>query len=430
MNSTQPLLSDLFEKAFLPNCCANASDAYITRFRLAIRWFDRALGRPARTSDLTSESLELLVSTLAAANYKRPHIRVLRSSLVRLWKFGNRLGVAPQASPDGIRREHPLHLPLSDANPLRKWRRGQALHLPDPEPGTLRHYFDTVYRPQRLQRGQPTTFAMFRSFFICLWRFLGHDAELGDCRKEHVIALVDWLLNNRGRSPRTANRYCQCWVAVWRHAHKNGHLTELPFEFEKLPTEREAPDAWSVDELARLVQATTTFKTGAIHRGILHADLFRAIILVGYHTAIRKRSLLAIRIEDVDLTAGVITVRGSTIKNRRGRRFLVPAYVINAIRAIWDPRRKRLFPIHAGYADKQIGALIAHAGLPRSPHHLGHFHKLRRTAATQAAVIGGTNAASKLLDHSGEYLTLLYIDQTKLPDVATSMKLPAIGGPL
>jgi integrase len=422
-----PLLLDLLEREFLPSCCADASDAYRTRFRVAVRWLGETVGHPPRTSDLTCESLDLFVATLASAGYSRRRIWSLRQALAALWRFADRLAMAPPYAESRMPPLRSLGLPdASLSDPFHNETSGRRIVLPKPFEGTLRAYFDAVYRPQRLQVVEENTLNSYRNIFLTFWRWLGRDLTLDDCSNERAAAFVSWMLETN-RSPVSINRCLAHWRAIWNHAHNAGLVPAAP-TIKTLPINRKPPDAWSMVELSRLVASAATFRPGKSINGISYGLLFRALVIVGFHTAARKRSLLSIARRDVDLDVGRVSVRACNVKTRRGRRYELPPYAIESLRAIWEPNRELLFPIRPGWAGLVFKQLVKHAGLGVSEHHLAFFHKLRRSAATQATAMGGMRAASELLDHSTKYLTERYVDPTEIPANGVSGRLPAIAG--
>lgn len=186
--------------------------------------------------------------------------------------------------------------------------------------------------------------------------------------------------------------------------------------------ERESPDAWTLEEMRRIIAAAD--------------DWWRALLLLGYWTLQRKRALFGLPIRNVDLESGMVEFPASAIKNRGGLRCKVGDDAIAAIKKILVHCTKKqvhcstnLFTwAHDQHTlNLQFDALLDAARVPRSRRKkLNKFHKLRRIGATHAVIRGGMSVVCDLLGHSSIYVTKRYIDTTQLPGHDVTRLLPCL----
>lgn len=318
------------------------------------------------------------------------------------------------------RRVSLLRRLLRTAAPERWPKLSAGPHAPGDEaaaPGTLRAFWLQEYLPLRpdLSRGYGE---QVRAALNNFRRFLGdREATLRDLTDRTVAGLSAWMLQ-AGRTPQTVNGQVGVILALWRAAYQE-HLIDEPPRLRPLRRLRREPDAWTATELSEV------FRSAAAEPGRLlwwsAADWWSALLRVGFYTALRRRSLLALRLADVDLETGWIEARPEVMKNRQGKRLRLGPDAVAAVRRIWAPAdRELLFPVpwrDRRVVDRRFAAILDRVGLldRRRRKSMGLFHKLRRTAATLVASKAGVSAASSLLGHEGHYVTKRYIDPRQMP---------------
>lgn len=292
-------------------------------------------------------------------------------------------------------------------------------------PGTIVAYYQTVYAPQALAEScvlhRLSHLALLRKLRACFGRHL----HLEELSKEKVSAFVAWL-HGQGSKAGTVRNHRTRLLTLWRYAHDDGQAPPVP-TFKRLRVAREQPDAWSLEEVSRIIDATARLTTPPFD-GIPAAKWWRAILLTCWYTALRRGSLLKIRTVDVDLEERWLYVPSSHMKNGRGKRFRLGADAVAAVREIINPQRQLLFPVVANrrlhLEFREILRLANVSAASRLP--CGQFHKMRRTVATQTAVSVGLAAASALLGHSGPEMTQRYIDPSYTPGQDASEYLPPL----
>ena len=99
--------------------------------------------------------------------------------------------------------------------------------------------------------------------------------------------------------------------------------------------------------------------------------------------------------------------------------------MIETLLTLSGKKKKLIFALPWTSADSlydKFDCILRRAGMKTGPR--DKFHKLRRTAATYAAVKNGIFAAMALLGHSEQYVTERYVDPTKLPGHDLEALLP------
>jgi integrase len=367
------------------------SDATVTRFH-------DYLGRHVRGDELNEDVLSGFADWLAEKGYKASEVTKRVNVLRRvLRKF----------APD---RFGPVRAPL-----------------PQAEPGTVRHFFETVYRPQELLGATDLTAKDYLRTLRLLRTMFGHDVLVSELSDQLAADFFSQILR-KGVQPVTVNGHRARLFALWRLAHERGLVPVAP-KVKKLKQHVDEPDAWSYDEAQRIVDAASQLDRPPI-AGIPAGRFWKALLLLGWWTALRRRSLLRIRRVDVDLQAGWLHVPPDNVKNRHGKRFRLGPDAIQAIRDIWTPARELLFPMSDSNLQRMgedFNAILRLAGIPKSRRRsMTQLHKWRRTVATMAAVNSGLPAAVALLGHSGPEITRRYIDPTRLPGNDATAFLPVL----
>jgi integrase len=214
-------------------------------------------------------------------------------------------------------------------------------------------------------------------------------------------------------------------------------------------------DAWTEEEVIRLLDAASAWP-GEIILGVAAGDFWRALLLTLWYTALRRRAIFELTLDDVDFDTGWLHVPASAMKNRTAKKFRLGADALEALRRIHPPSavappgapsdkalshkspsakassRRKLFPWphKPEVLSDQLKRILRRAEIPPSKRRSASLlHKVRRTVATMLAIRAGLAAACNLLGHSGEHVTKLYVDPTKIPGADVSQILPSITAP-
>jgi integrase len=294
--------------------------------------------------------------------------------------------------------------------------------------GSLREYAEQVYIPQTLIGCTHGTVVNILKAINSFYDHYGVQVLLSQLNDALLADHLAWI-HGRGIKPATVNNgYRATICCVWRHAFKNGLVSNEP-SVKKLREERHEPDAWSPEEIAAMITAAGDFQPGRDYSGVPRNLLWQTLILTAWYTGLRRGGLLGILFSDLELSSGVLVVPASRMKNRRGKSFRLGPDAIAAIGRISSPRRRLVFPIDVCPNNfyRHFDQILAAAGIPTS-RRKGHnkFHKLRRSTATAVALTAGEATAAALLGHSNTVVTQRYIDPTKMPGNDAAAILPSL----
>src|SRR5690606_2400623 len=143
---------------------------------------------------------------------------------------------------------------------------------------------------------------------------------------------------------------------------------------------RRIPEAWSLEELGRMYESAGTFDR-YLPNGVQQSALLRAVLCVGYYSALRRSDLLVIQRAQLSPVGQPIPQH-----KKRGTEVLVaiPPDVNQEIDETYPRQIERVFAwphrIEGFYS--LWARMLERAGLPYGREH--GLQKLRRTAVTHA----------------------------------------------
>jgi integrase len=268
--------------------------------------------------------------------------------------------------------------------------------------------------------------------------FLGHEPTVKDLDDLVVSRYLRWRAETagwRGRrpSPASVRKDRVMLAAIWTYAARKRIASEFPeLPKVKVPTRLPTGRAYTSADVAALIRR-------ARHRigstgGVPSAWWWPTILYTIYCTGERLEATMSLRWADVDLERCRVVFRG---ENRKGstrdieRQITPELATMLAIHRradselVWPSDRRSRFQWTS------LKLLCKSAGVQYRG-----FHGLRRTAASYAALAGGTAAATQLLDHSDPKLQERYVDPLICPtDSDSTRALPTLdlteppGGP-
>ncbi|MCY2987000.1 MAG: tyrosine-type recombinase/integrase, partial [Planctomycetota bacterium] len=391
-------LLHFYRETYRPDHVAKKADSDRTRFDATVTWLHDYLDKQVLADEVTEETLSGFADNLKSNGHSPAEVT-------------RRLNV--------LRRILRAHSP-------QRFSRPQLIELSEAETGTVRHFFEKVYRPQRLIGIEVQEVRAYRMTLRRLQSMAGRDVQLAELSDSLAADFFQHLLDS-GLTAATVNHHRARLFAVWRMAEERSLVASRP-RVRKLKVTEEEPDSWSQEEASRILDAARSLDRAPI-QGIPAGKYWFALLLTCWYTALRRKSLLRIRREDIDLANSWLYLPGSNMKTRRGKRFRLGADALAAVREIWLPERKRLFPFTAdpSHLGKQFHAILKAAGVPSNGRrNVCLFHKWRRTVATSAAVNAGMPAAMALLGHSSEEMTRRYVDPTRLAGNDATTYLPEL----
>jgi len=201
--------------------------------------------------------------------------------------------------------------------------------------------------------------------------------------------------NEEKRSPKTLRNWRNEIVAIWRLAWERGDTATPPQHVRRIIVPETIPDAWTLDQLARMLNAADA-AVGTYPTDIGIAAFWGEFIRLAYDTALRLADLLALRFDAIMPDGSVVTRQHKTGTSVHCR---VSARTVQAIGRTLPPRRAILLPW-----PWRREALWRHwrkyvlepAGLPTGPRE--GPQKLRRTSASHLETIA-PGAAMRHLGH-------------------------------
>jgi len=220
-------------------------------------------------------------------------------------------------------------------------------------------------------------------------QFLGRAGTLDDFNDNTVNRFLEWYTTtkpNTARETLRGKRVSLC--SLWRFAWELELLERLPRRVKKLRREQRMVEAWTLQEVDKLLTGIAKLRDKVKGKGVRRCDLFGAIALLGLNTGLRLGDLLASKWSD--LQGDVLILIQSKTSNAVAHR-LWPE-TIEALGKIKDHTGRLVGRIGKKCLQDQFHHLLRALGLP------GSLKYMRRTAATLAELdkIGG---ATQLLGH-------------------------------
>lgn len=191
------------------------------------------------------------------------------------------------------------------------------------------------------------------------------------------------------RSVSMVNRELSLLRGIFNYARRCGYLSRSPFEMGEglisLADETKRDRILTPEEEQRLLDQCVGRRAH-----------LRAIVIAAADTAMRKGELLALRWSDVDLTEGVINIRGTTTKTQQGRTTGITARLRVELEKLRKGREPDgpVFP--TGDPKRAFARVCREAGI------IGlHFHDLRHTGTTRIVSTGLPSAlAMEITGHT------------------------------
>lgn len=250
----------------------------------------------------------------------------------------------------------------------------------------------------------PATASWYVYAVRALERDTGHAWAVADLQDAAVNA---WLAAQvkAGRNRKTLHTTRGAILTLWRAAHADG-LADPPRQVRPVKVVAPLTRAWTRDEVARLLAAAAAVPGRFRRLKMLRGPLLHALFATAYYGALRPGDLLARRGDELQPN-GLLRWR----QNKTGveHRVVLPASVVDLIRATFPPARGVLFPISRKVLAYYWPRLKLAAGVAGSP------KWFRRAAATAVEALE-PGAAWQLLGHTGPHLAgKSYIDWSQVP---------------
>ncbi len=232
--------------------------------------------------------------------------------------------------------------------------------------------------------------------------FAGRTLMLRDLSADLVNGWIDKRLADGFARITIRNDACSI-KSMWKEAARQGKAPAMPDTIRRVRVPRPVPEAWTLVELQRVLDACDRLSSRVKGMGGVHwRELARAVVLVGYHSGLRSCDLRRLPMGPLLSGEPFVVVQEKTDWPITIR---LPTEAIEAARATVPPDREVFLPLHKSSVWYQFRALVLMAGVKGSP------KWLRRTGAT-AVEAEQPGAAMAFLGHKTPGLALRhYVDQ-------------------
>ena len=273
----------------------------------------------------------------------------------------------------------------------------------------LSYFLESIYLNDRLDITEGASHQL-RVAVRLLNRFAGPVALNGLSK----ALLVDWMRAlGEGRSAATVNGRRSSVLSIWNYAAELAYC-DLPPRIPKRREPQRLPVVWTIEQVGQILGACA--QVPGVWLGVPVSLAWRLAVLVCWDTACRIGSLLAAKVQDVDLCAGTWQVPAESMKGRRADRlYRLHPDTIDTISRTLPSARTRLFPYP--FAPRQVfssyARLLRLAGLPADRQHL--FHCLRRSSESYAAQARGIEFAAAAVGHGVDVARRSYVSPVLCP---------------
>jgi integrase len=308
--------------------------------------------------------------------------------------------------------------------------------------------FHDLYRPLRLRGKSHRTTMLYECTFRAFGRWLGRVPVVADLDD---LVVARYLEARAGQvAPLTAERERIQLCALARLLAER-RVIEFPLTVPPGRLPERVPEAWSLEDMAKLVAAAADLATycgrggrppcftrpveveapATPARALAQAPLFSALIPVLWETGERIWAVMEARPEDYRRPH--LLLRAEARKGaKRDRVYTLSAATCDRLEALIVPGRDRVFVWDRSKSTlwHQLRKVMRAAGLRGDKKRLG-FHQIRRTACTHYAAAGGD--PRWFLDHenlrttSRWYLDPRYIENHAPPCDVLPVIVPAEG---
>lgn len=248
-------------------------------------------------------------------------------------------------------------------------------------------------------------------------RWAGVNVSCSELSDELLAAYLEHLLKI---GPATsAKKSRSTLLALWRFAYRKRLCDSFPRDVPQIPTPRLAPQAWTPDQIYRILDACSS----ANSYSVWNENHWKALILTIYDTSLRIGALLATPLSAFDPEMRTLLTAAEHQKQNQEQIHRLHPQTAQAIAETIDGPREKLFPWPL--LRRQIWIhfrkIVTAAGLPCTRRDM--FHKIRRTSYTLTHAALGGQAATDHAGHSAD-LSAHYLDK-ELWRLVSNAKSPA-----
>lgn len=204
-------------------------------------------------------------------------------------------------------------------------------------------------------------------------KFLGREPDIDDLNDETMNRFLLWMAEHGARC--TMRNYRVRLLTIWRFGVEIGLLDRLPLRVRKVRLTHPAPEAWSVEQVEKLLRHVATIRGRFKFAKVIRRHYWRAVIRTAYDTGLRFGDLMELRLSNI-ADQGIVVVR----QHKTGVpivRWIHPE-TWQAIEKIADDSRPRIFGDVLGRRSffERFSEISKAAGVN------GKFRWLRRSGAS------------------------------------------------
>lgn len=325
------LIALYVENEFIP-FIQDKSCGYRSQVRKSVKYFSEYLKRPANLEDFDNTIVEDF-GTWLLSHVSIKRAETLKKRLRAVWRHAGESGRCQRI----VEHERP-----KKPKPPRTYTPPHNVIKPVMVPGTLSHFFETAYLPQRMVGANAISIRGYRAKINRWGRHLGRAVLLTDLQDATFADFLNARLQSGVRKV-TVNGDRASILAVWRFAYDRGLVEKQP-NVRKLRASRDEPDSWTVEEFRRIVSACEVIRHESPLGGLPPNDVLRSMILLAYWTGLRKGTMTKLLWENVDLDGRWITVPGHLMKGRIGKRFRFGEDAAASLRTIYTSPKETVLP--------------------------------------------------------------------------------------
>ena len=225
-----------------------------------------------------------------------------------------------------------------------------------------------------------------------------------------VSPWIAWLEDRV--APRTVKSKRASVISLWYAAAELGMCRPPDTRMIRKPkVQRPSPDAWTMDEMKSLLEASRTFRNDHYANGINRGAWWEAFIRVCYDTALRRGDMMSLRRDQLERIKGGYVLRTVQSKTGDGIVHRLHDKTVEAVKAIISPERDLIFDwphslwtVHNHWQD-----LVDRAGMDAT-HRRNGVQKLRRTSASHLEQTKPGSATAHLGHRCSDMARMHYLD--------------------
>ena len=313
----QTKLQDFFEKVYLPEYMREKKPSYRQAYCRSIERFVAFLRGDKLISELSSATFKAYKDWHQECHRGAPSTAA--SDVIRVRRVlvaAGRCELRHKNSHLGVKREAPENVPLE-----------------------IGKFFKKVYCVQKTI--SPKYAQQMEITLRSLRRFHKRDVLFD----ELPIVINRWLAHLELKlAPRTLKGRRATIICLWYAAADEGVCDPPDIrKIRKVKVNRPTPDAWTLEEFQKIVDAAQEFRNDWYRNGINRADYWDAFARVCYDTALRRGDMLAIKCSDVETTTQGTFLRTVQSKTGDGIIHRLNPKTAEAVQKIMTPKRDVLF---------------------------------------------------------------------------------------